>query len=69
LKVRLTAAAIGDIQQARDWYAKRSPGMGATFVSRVDEAIQSIAANAEVYQKIHRGVRERAVFPTASTIG
>ncbi len=31
--------------------------MGATFITRVDEAIQSVAANPQVYQQIHRDVR------------
>ena len=48
MRVRLTPAAIGDIQQARDWYEKRSPGMGAT-VTQADEAIHRIAAKPESY--------------------
>ncbi len=57
MRVRLTAAAVGDIEQARDWYEKRRPGVGVTFITRVDEAIQSIAANPRAYQEIHRDVR------------
>ena len=57
MRVRLTAAAVGDMEQARDWYEKRRPGVGVTFVTRVDEAIQSIAADPQVYQQIHRDVR------------
>jgi hypothetical protein len=45
------------MEQARDWYEKRRPGVGVTFVTRVDEAIQSIAADPQVYQQIHRDVR------------
>ena len=57
MRVRLTAAAVGDIEQARNWYEKRRPGLGVTFITRVDEAIQSIGANSQVYQQIHRDVR------------
>ncbi len=57
MRVRLTAAAVGDIERARDWYETRRPGVGVTFIMRVDEAIQSIAANPQAYQQIHRDVR------------
>jgi plasmid stabilization system protein ParE len=65
LRVRLTALAIGDIEQARDWHNSQNPGLGAVFVARVDEAMQWIAANPAMYQIVVGDIRRArlAQFP------
>ena len=47
--VRLSALAADDLQQARDWFDAREPGLGDTFLERVNETIERIAANPEQY--------------------
>ena len=45
--VRLSALAALDLQQARDWFDARGPGLGDTFLDRVNDTITRIAANPE----------------------
>ena len=65
LPVRLTASAIADIEQARDWYERQNLGLGVNFVQQVDEAILRIAANPLLFQKAVQDVRRARVqrFP------
>jgi hypothetical protein len=48
--VRLSALAALDLQQARDWFDAREPGLGDTFLDRVNETIAKISQNPEQYQ-------------------
>jgi hypothetical protein len=48
--VRISALAALDLQQARDWFDAREPGLGDTFLERVNETITRIAKNPEQYQ-------------------
>jgi len=41
----VTLQAFNDVAQARDWYEKQRPGLGADFVSKVGEALATIESN------------------------
>jgi hypothetical protein len=43
--VQIGALALRDIEQARDWFNSRDPGLGDTFLDSVNETVQRIAAN------------------------
>lgn len=47
--VRLSSLAALDLQQARDWFDQQQPGLGDTFLDRVNDAISRIAANPGQY--------------------
>ena len=47
--VRLSALAALDLQQARDWFDAREPGLGDTFLDRVNQTITRIAQNPNQY--------------------
>jgi plasmid stabilization system protein ParE len=55
--VRLSALAAADIQQARDWHDAKEPGLGDTFLKRVDEAIARISKNPFQYASVIADVR------------
>jgi len=38
-----------DLQQARDWFDAREPGLGDAFLDRVNETMTRIATNPEQY--------------------
>jgi hypothetical protein len=48
--VRLSALAALDLQQARDWFDARTPGLGDTFLDRVHDTIRRIASSPDQYQ-------------------
>jgi hypothetical protein len=48
--VRLSTLAALDLQQARDWFDAREPGLGDTFLDRVNETIAKISQDPEQYQ-------------------
>jgi hypothetical protein len=48
--VRLSALAARDLQKARDWLDSREPGLGDTFLERVNDTIQRISDNPNQYQ-------------------
>jgi plasmid stabilization system protein ParE len=56
-----------DIQQAYDWYELRRPGLGEEFLSCVDDSIQYICRNPELFAKVHEDYRRVLVrrFPYA----
>ena len=47
--VRLSALAADDLQQARDWFDQREPGLGDTFLERVTDTITRISQNPNQY--------------------
>jgi len=48
--VRLSALAARDLQEARDWFDSREPGLGDTFLERVNDTIRRISENPFQYQ-------------------
>ena len=40
----VTLQAFNDVAQARDWYERQRPGLGADFVSKVGETLAMIEA-------------------------
>jgi len=48
--VRLSALAARDLQEARDWFDSREPGLGDTFLERVNDTIRRISENPLQYQ-------------------
>ena len=48
--VRLSNLAALDLQQARDWFDQREPGLGDRFLESVEQTLQRISTNADQYQ-------------------
>jgi|ERR1043165_1963386 plasmid stabilization system protein ParE len=57
--------ARAEFDSAADWYNAQKRGLGTRFISHVEEAIDSIAANPRKHQKIFEDVRRAVVkkFP------
>lgn len=57
--------AAEEARRARLWYEKQKPGLGARFVSAIDEAIQRIASNPLAFPLVHGEIRRTVVrqFP------
>ena len=45
----VTLQGFNDVAQARDWYEKQRPGLGADFTSKVEEALAMIESNPLLY--------------------
>jgi len=58
-------AAEADIQEARDWYERKRPGLGVTFVTRVDEGLDKLRRSPDLGILVHKQLRRLAVdrFP------
>jgi toxin ParE1/3/4 len=52
LNVVLTSNARNDIADAADWYEAKREGLGDEFLSRVDQALESIGSNPLAYRKV-----------------
>ena len=48
--VQIGALALRDISEARAWFDGQQPGLGDTFLTRVNEAIERLEQNPEQYQ-------------------
>ena len=57
----LEPEAEAEIADARDWYDRRSPGLGAEFVGAVDATLVAIQQNPFQYQAVS-GQFRRAVL-------
>lgn len=49
VSVRLTASAERDIAHAFEWYKKEREDLGYRFMARVDEAIETISENPNMF--------------------
>jgi hypothetical protein len=57
----LSALAALDLQQARDWCDSREPGLGDTFLERVNDTIRRIGSNPHQYQVALLDLRRASV--------
>ena len=53
----VTLQAFNDVAQARDWYEKQRPGLGADFVSKVGETLAMIESNPQLYPVLVKDAR------------
>jgi plasmid stabilization system protein ParE len=65
LPVVLLPEAQDEFDDAFDWYEQQRPGLGLTFVGRVQDAFDRIAANPLMYRIVFQDVRKAVVrqFP------
>ncbi len=65
LPVLLTALAELDLDEAAQWYNKRSDGLGAEFVASVRETVSRVSGAPELYPQVQPGLRRAPVrrFP------
>jgi plasmid stabilization system protein ParE len=65
--VRFRAEAAADVSLARDWYDARSPGLGDSFVSALEQIVDLVAALPEAFPEIAVGLRRALLsrFPYA----
>ena len=50
-------AAAADIEEAFLWYEAQRPGLGAEFREALRDTLNSIVANPNLYQVVHRNTR------------
>ncbi|WP_083396581.1 type II toxin-antitoxin system RelE/ParE family toxin [Nitrosospira briensis] len=64
----VTLQAFNDVAQARDWYEKQRPGLGADFASKVEEALEMIESNPMLYPALVKDARRANMkrFPYGS---
>ena len=60
-EVRFRRSAQRDVQQAYDYLEAQSPGLGAAFLERVEEATDRISRNPETYQIVFQNVRRASL--------
>jgi toxin ParE1/3/4 len=66
-RVGFRPEAEAEALETQDWYEERRPGLGAVFGAALDKALDRIAANPLMFQRV-RGETRRAVldrFPYA----
>jgi plasmid stabilization system protein ParE len=65
LPLVLEPEAEADLLEAFEWYEKQREGLGREFIECVDDALEQVAGNPELYAISHRGVRQALVrrFP------
>ena len=57
--------ALNDVVEARIWYEDRSVGLGDRFLDRVDDCVDRIRKNPELYERVYKDYRRAVVhrFP------
>ena len=61
--VRLSSLAALDLQEAREWFDRREPGLGDRFLASVEHTLKRISENADQYQIALRDLRRAPVRP------
>jgi plasmid stabilization system protein ParE len=57
LPIAFRPEAAADVVDARDYYDRRQPGLGARFAAALEDVLASIAQNPELFAVILRTVR------------
>jgi plasmid stabilization system protein ParE len=57
----ISPEAEADLSAAQDWYDQQRQGLGATFLSHVQDMLQRIERTPEMHAAVHQDVR-RAVM-------
>ena len=65
LPVVLTAEAEADLDDAVQWYERRSAGLGVDLVAKVRQTLARVGGNPDLYPEVESGVRRAPVrrFP------
>ncbi|MBF0266022.1 MAG: type II toxin-antitoxin system RelE/ParE family toxin [Gammaproteobacteria bacterium] len=65
VKVVFKSRAVDDIKVARDWYNEQSKGLGYEFINCVEDAVDNIKNNPELYPTVYKQVQRALVkrFP------
>jgi hypothetical protein len=65
MKIRFHPEAEVELHEALQWYGRQRKGLEAEFMLCVDEALQRISRNPELYPVVHRNARRVIVrrFP------
>lgn len=65
LPLQIRQEAETDLEQGRDWYEEKKPGLGDEFLECVEKALERIHDMPELYAPGYRGVRRCKVrrFP------
>jgi plasmid stabilization system protein ParE len=63
----ITPRAIRDVEEARQWYDERRPGLGEELLQSVNQCVESIRSNPEAFAIAHKSYRRALVrrFPYA----
>jgi plasmid stabilization system protein ParE len=63
--IKLTLAAIDDIQSAVDYYNEKSPDLGFKFADELDHSLQAVARMPNAYSYRYKNVRAKLLnkFP------
>lgn len=58
LPITLRPQAQDDLLEARDWYERKSVGLGDDFAAKVEELLSRIQLMPELYAATYRNVRQ-----------
>jgi len=56
-EVIIRPEAEAEIEKAYHWYEEQRKGLGLDFLLCIEEAIEKISRNPEVYSLVHKNVR------------
>jgi plasmid stabilization system protein ParE len=57
LEIVFRRAARREFDEATAWYEERLPGLGAQFVTAIDQALQQVADKPQQFPVVHAGLR------------
>jgi len=63
--VRFVTPASVEMAQAAEWYEQQAPGLGETFLDRIDAAAAFIQQYPQASEELHDGLRRKMIrqFP------
>ncbi len=64
-KIVITPTAEQDIQTGRNWYESQQSQLGVDFIDAIENTIQKVQSNPNVFSRIYKGIRKAIVkrFP------
>ncbi len=64
-KVILSPEAELDLEDAYDWYEAQLKGLGADLLAKVDDSLNIIKENLQIFPAIHKNIRRALIhrFP------
>jgi plasmid stabilization system protein ParE len=65
LSYRIRPEAAADLNEAYSWYERQREGLGADFLLCVEETLQKVRRNPEVYPRVRNSARRASIrrFP------
>jgi plasmid stabilization system protein ParE len=56
-KLEFTAKALADVRAAQAWYEDQKPGLGDRFATFLEECLEIVLKNPELFEVVHKQYR------------